>query len=432
MKYFEAGKNKGVGKYYWLFLHPYVHASVKKDRAILYNTLNNKLLEYENGSPVFGLIKRLNSDSNLYVIKIKADEISTSIREFINRLRNLYFGDMIDSAFSTRKPIQLKPILNLQRVLDYLTVENEKTKILVHDDILDYLSIITLYINNDCKQTCSICQDAYKQFLCCHKREDHKRQLTVKDVITLVNQVKNSKLYKLNIIGGNLFAYPMLDRLAKHLNRIQAIKEYYFHYLNIEDHSTFFKLLQDGNNRLNVIGHFPGETAIFDNKMGILMQTQIARKINFQFVIQGEKDIETAETLVSKFQIDKFQLVPYFNRNNMDFFRDYVFLNRESILGGQPDMNDILVRPVLNTSNFKKLIVLSDKSIYANVNNPKTGTLGNDHILEIIYKELHSGKSWTKVRKNIKPCKSCAFNALCPPISNYEYVIGRYNLCDIK
>jgi pseudo-rSAM protein len=431
VKRLEYEQNKGGGITYWLFLHPYVYVSVKKDRAILYNTLNNRLLEYGNGTSVFKLIKRLNSDTNLYVIKIESGEINIEIREFIDQLRGLYFGDVIDTGISTRKPIQLKPVLNLQKTLDYLTVYNEKTRILVEDEIPDYLNIITLYINNGCNQACSICRDAYKQFLCCHKGRGAKKEIDIEDIIKLVNQVKKSSLHKFNIIGGNLFSYLKLYDLVKQLNSIRVIKEYFFHYLNIDDHSTFFKLLQDGNNRLNVIVHFPVEPDIFNYKIEVLLQSQFAGKLYLQFVIQREKDIETAESILSKFQVDKFQFVPYFNGNNIDFFQDYVFLDRESILESQPEMNDILMRTALNTFDFKKLIVLSDKSTYANLNNPKIGTLGNDHIMELIYKELHKGKSWTKVRKHIKPCKSCAFNALCPPISNYEYAIGRYNLCHI-
>ena len=45
---------------------------------------------------------------------------------------------------------------------------------------------------------------------------------------------------------------------------------------------------------------------------------------------------------------------------------------------------------------------------------------------------MDKGKSWWKLRTNIKPCNNCLYNLLCPPISNYEYVIGKYNLCNIK
>ena len=278
MKYPNPG-NKRNGKSWWLFLNPYVYVSVKKDRAILYNTLNHSLLEYERRSPVFKLIKRLDTDSNLYVIKLKSDLIDAGIGEFIDQIKNLYFGGIMDTAFSKRKPLQLKPILNLQRTLGYLTIDDEESRILVHDDIPDYLNIITLYINNDCPQSCPMCPDVYKQFLCCHKRDRHKKQLTKEDISTLISQIRNSNLHKFNITGGNIFSYPMLEELAKYLNRAGVIKAYFVHYLNIDDRPDFFKLIRAGNNQMTITVHFPVEVDIFKKKTEILEKSQMANKL---------------------------------------------------------------------------------------------------------------------------------------------------------
>lgn len=218
----------------------------------------------------------------------------------------------------------------------------------------------------------------------------------------------------------------------EYLNGTVIIKTYHFHYLHIEDRTGFFKFSKEGNNKLLVTAHFPIDIDRFARTMDILIRSRMTGHIDFQFVVQKEADIESAEDLVSKYRIDRYQLVPYFNGGNLDFFREYVFLDRDSILESQPGMNDILTRNVLNSSDFKHLHILSDQSFHANLNHPKIGKLGENHIMEIIYKELHHGKSWTKIRKHVNPCKSCAFNSLCPPISNYEYAIGRYNLCHIK
>ncbi len=32
-------------------------------------------------------------------------------------------------------------------------------------------------------------------------------------------------------------------------------------------------------------------------------------------------------------------------------------------------------------------------------------------------------------RQDVEPCKDCVFNSLCPPISNYEHVMGKHDLC---
>jgi pseudo-rSAM protein len=428
MKHVDLENSRGRADY-WLFLHPYVYVSVKKDRAILYNTWSHHLLEYDCESPIYPLVKRLNADSNLYVIKIKTGEIDGRINGFIDQLRNLYFGDVVNTAICTRKPIQLKPILSLQRYMDPHPVGDEKNRILERDDIPDYLNIITLYINSDCPQSCSICGGAYKQFLCCHRRDGKKRELTKDNIAVLIEQIKNSNLHKINIAGGNLFSYSRLEDLAGYLNGCGALKVYCLHYLNIEDRPDFFGVLKGGNNQITIMVHAPVDDDVFNNKVEILKKSRMANKFNIRFVVQNDSDIGLTESLISKFNFEEFQVLPYFNGDNIDFFQRHVFTDKESILKSRPDMHDILVRTVLNTTEFKKLNVLSDRSIHANLNNPKIGQLGKDHIYEIMYRELHQGKSWKRTRNHVQPCKSCVFNSLCPPISNYEYVFGTYDLC---
>ncbi len=429
----KPAKNKKQRNDYWLYLHPYVYLSVKNEQAILYNTLNKKLLEYESRSPVYSLLKRLDLDANLYVIRINGAEFKNEIDKFVRILKEEFFGNIVDTALSKKKPVQFKPILNLQRTLASVTIDGEKSDALFRDETPDYLNEVTLYLNNNCLQSCSLCSDrgAFKQFPCCHKKNGGNKQLAVDDVKMLLTQVSSSKLHKLNISGGNLFAHPGLLDLVKLLNPIPVLKDYYFHYLNIEDNEAFFKSLKAGNNIVTITIHFPAESTIPAEKVKHLEQARLGKPPHFQLVVQKEEDFETGEAFVSKFGIENFRFVPYYNGKNLDFFKKHIFIDRESILQGKPEMNEILARTVLNTAAFKKMTVLSDRSVYADLNHPKIGKLGESHIMDMIYNELNKGKSWTRVRKHVSPCKSCAFHALCPPISNYEYAIGKYNLCNI-
>jgi len=415
-------------KSYWLYLHPYVQVFQKKNRSVLYNTLNGKLLNYDN-TKIFSIIKRLNSDSNLYVIKIKEKEIDTHVNQFINNIRHFFMGDFINISNRSHKPIQLKPILNLQKTFDYMTISQGESKILVKDEIKDYLNEITLYINDKCDQKCPMCTKSYKQFSCCFKNKSGETEVNTEDINKLLNEVKNSKIYKLNILGGNIFRHSKLIEILEILNHTYLLKEYYVHYLNIEYRKDFFKLLLAGDNRLNVIIHFPCEINLFDSAAELLSRDKINKK--FYFVVEKDNDIIEAEGVISKFQIKDFELIPYYNDTNLDFFKRNVFLNIESIIEVKPTMNEIFTRMTVNTAFFKKLVILSNKEVYSCLCHPKIGKWGMDYIFDLIYKELHRGKSWTKIRKNVIPCKSCVFNALCPPISNYEYAIGRYNLCNI-
>lgn len=411
---------------YWLYLHPYVYVSIKKDTAILYNTLNGKLLEYcqEKKGMIYRLIRQLNSGTNLYVIGIKKEEIDNHIKSFINNLRKYYLGDLINKEHRPNRPIQLKPVLNLQRTLgDFFPTDNGQNKILTRDELPDYLNVITIYINDGCGEACSFCDKAYKQFLCCTKLTNG--EITVDLLRELIDQTKNINLYKLNITGGNIFRHSSFKKIVETLDSVSPIKEYYIHYKNVEE-MTF---LNGENNRLDIIINFPLDAQGLQRCLEL--SNRLGLKKKFRFIVQEIGDIEKAGEAVSSFSIKDAELIPYFNGNNLDFFKQKVFLDKASIIQGRPHMKDIFSRMTINTWDFKKLTVLSNGDVFANLNHPKIGNLNRVHIFDIVERELNQGKSWTKVRKYVKPCKSCVFNALCPPISNYEYTIRKYNLCNI-
>ncbi|MCX6580504.1 MAG: TIGR04150 pseudo-rSAM protein [Candidatus Aminicenantes bacterium] len=418
---------------YWLFLHPYVYVSIKKGKTILYNTLNGTLLEFdETEKEILKLLEKLNSDTHLYVVKIRKEEINDNLARFIEKLRETYSGDIIDTSSRPHKPFQPKPILNLHRTLDYLTEGGEKNKIPVNDQVKDYLNVITIYLNGACEQTCPMCQTAFKQFPCCRKT-CHQGTIDIEDIRRLLAETKGNSLKRLNIIGGNIFRYSHLIPLVMELNPLAITRVYHLHYLNLRDNPEFYKEFRAGaeKNRLNVTVHFPLNRDAF-NAAFKQLQNENLLKVKFAFVIQSIEDMTGAEEIIAAHNIRDFEFYPYYNGGNLAFFKDNVFINREALVETKPGMNDILARQLINSQEFKKLTILNTKEIFANPNNPRIGRLGQDNIYNLIFRELHKGKSWTKTRKNVTPCKSCVYNALCPPISSYEYVMGRYNLCTIN
>ena len=94
-------------------------------------------------------------------------------------------------------------------------------------------------------------------------------------------------------------------------------------------------------------------------------------------------------------------------------------------------MNSILVNNKLNSFFFGRLLVLSNGDAYADVNLKKLGNIYKNSLYEIIFQEMKSGKSWRRLRKNFEPCNQCVYELLCPPITSYETLIKRNNLCKI-
>jgi pseudo-rSAM protein len=422
-------KKEDKNKFCWLYLHPYVHISIKKNHAILYNTLNGKFLEYKDNIEIIKLARRLNSEKNLFVIKLTEKDINNNIAKFINNIRECYIGDLMDSSYSLKKPVQLKPMLHLEKTISELTASGKNNKILKKDEIKEYINIISLFINGQCDLNCLQCSGAYKQFPYCHKTNSSKNELDITDIIKLINKLKNSNLFKINILGGNILKYSKLIELLNLLNRAPVIKEYYIHYLNMEEKKEFFDLMKNENCLLNILINFPFKKEVMIQIMLFVDKYNIKKK--FSILIEKDEDMVVAEDLISNFKAEEFNFYPYFNGKNLKFFEENVYLDKKSIMNSQPSMKDIFTRTSINNLSFKKLTILNNKDIYANLNDPKIGNLGRDYIFDLVDKELNRGKSWIKIRRNVNPCKSCIFSALCPPISNYEYAIGKYNLCDI-
>jgi len=422
-------KKEHKNKFCWLYLHPYVHISIKKNHAILYNTSNGKFLEYKDNIEIIELTKKLNSEKNLFVIKLTEKDINNNTAKFINNIREFYIGDLMDSSYSLKKPVQLKPMLRLEKTISELTASGKNNKILKKDEIKEYINVISLFINDQCDLNCLQCSGAYKQFLYCHKTNSLKNELDITAIIKLINEVKNSNLFKINILGGNILKYSKLIELLNLLNSAPVIKEYYIHYLNMGDKKEYFDLMKNENCLLNILISLPLKKEVISQIMLFVDKYNIKKR--FSILIENDEDMVTAEGLISNFKTEEFNFYPYFNGKNLKFFEENVYLDKESIMDSQPSMKDIFTRTSINNLGFKKLTILNNKDIYANLNDPKIGNLGKDYIFDLVDKELNRGKSWTKIRRNVNPCKSCIFSALCPPISNYEYAIGKYNLCNI-
>ncbi len=426
----EKGKQKQEGKSFWLYLHPYTYLSIKKDRALLYNTLNGEFFEYRGETDVARILRKLNQDKNLYTIRLKQQDITPPLNKFISDIRESYSGDIVDTSLYPKKPAQLKPMVHLERTLEELTFK-PKINVLECDEIGEYLNELTLYINSDCDRYCSHCSDAYKQFLTCNGGRSQKRELSTAELLQLLEQVKETALYKLNILGGNILKHSEFKKIIQVLNKTGYKKDYYLSYLNINTQEGWLELLKkECRNTLHIFIHLPVKEELF---LEVVKKVQITGlEKSFHFIVESEENMILTETLISKTSLENVELHPYFNGGNYDFFRKNVFCTKDAIIESKPTMKDIFARTVVNTLSFKILTVMSNKSVYANVNHPRIGKLGKKHIVTLIKKEMCGGKSWNRIRKNVSTCKSCAFNALCPPISNYEYCLGKYNLCSIK
>ena len=155
--------------------------------------------------------------------------------------------------------------------------------------------------------------------------------------------------------------------------------------------------------------------------------------IEFKFIIENDIDIDHFKLIQSFFEEEEISLYPHYNRHNYTFFEKNIFLEEHDIMNIEPlDQKHLFKRKKINENYFSKLIFTWDGNIFSNIHSTNIGniqTLKNNSLHEIIFNELTNNGVWFRTREQVYPCKNCIYNIFCPPITNYEFVMNRNNLC---
>lgn len=409
----------------------YVHISLKGDSLLLYNPLNGKILEYAGSDylPIFKLARRLQSPKNLLVVRLTAEDLSNKIiAGFVNDVRNRFMGNIIDTASVKEKPVQLMPMLKVHKDAEEIKKSAHHS---VGTEMMKYPVEISLYINGACSRDCSICPSAFKQFLCCTQGINTRRELEFDYIYDIFEQLRSAPLDRVNLLGGDIFKYSQWQQLTAFFNDKSRDFEIrlYVHYLNLLGQEGKLDQFTDGLVSLKV----PVTLPLDKSKWMEIMQSPSAvyKDAEFLFLLENESQLPEAEEIITGFQLPNYSFQPFYNGGNEEFFSGNVFPDKEDLQESRPGTSEILARQIINPFNFGRLVILNNGSIHANINAPSLGNIKKNSLYTAIYKEMLKGRSWRRTRKKVKPCGQCIYNALCPPLSNYEYAFKKNNLCHI-
>jgi len=416
-------------KQYWLYVESYVYISIKKISALFYNSYSGKILEYLDSPEIVELAKKLNSTRNLRMIKVNQQVLNIPrIREFINRLRSDFMGDLLDCDYSEGKPVQFPPVGKIEKDVKYLKRDKDRS---IGEDIMEYFSGLTVYLNNSCTNHCPFCSTAFKQFPCC-TASPKQTELNLEQFESFLEPVETNRRIALTVAGGDIFAYSRFDALLKFLSRLSYSKTFLIHSLNAFKHLSELKMLSLPNAALDIL-ITPVETETVESTLKQVVEkiSAISIPARYSFIIHDESDFEKMETLASLLSIDDPAIHVFYNGTNRDFFEKYIFIDRETIEAEKPSLKDIYSRQVINSAFFGSLTIRETGQIYSNLNRRLHGNIRNESLYEVLVKELRNGQSWRHTRSKIKPCKDCLYESLCPPVTNYNYVLEQYNLCNM-
>lgn len=282
---------------------------------------------------------------------------------------------------------------------------------------------ITFYINGYCEKNCQHCHEYFRQVEFCYKFDEELDFVKIK---TSIIQSLKHNIARINIVGGNIYDYTYFNSLVEFLKSIPTKIMFYNNYLNCTSEIDN-KLISQENFFITYLIPPPFDRVLISN---IIRFCGSQSKVWLSFIITNEEEYNEASIISKQLALTNYSILPFFNKNNYTFFNEFVFIEEENIFEYKISKEEIFINQVINSNNFGKLIILQNEIAHSNINSPQLGTI-NDGLNQLVLKELIDKTSWFLVRKNILPCKFCIYNNYCSPLSNYEAVLNKYNLCKI-
>jgi pseudo-rSAM protein len=397
-------------KEYWFTLSPETFLWIKCGKGLIYNSKNQQQYSFKLSNQLDKLCSNLLVTENLYTANLTETDLENhEIKEWTNSVMNIEAGFLTAMEDNIKMPVSLKPILKVQDGIDlYIWKHNNG----IGGDIINYLHEITFYVNGSVYGNC----EYYKQ---CMFPVVSPMCLNVESIASFIQNSINPFLGNINFVG-NLFNYSGLQRLFDVLEKFHLSSTIYIMLQDFLPNITYLKnIIQCTNIKFNII-----VAHSVDNSL--LALKELAFPVAVTLIIASSEEYEILTNAMEN--IDAF-VIPVYNGTNIDFFENNIFSEQNDLDNIALNKREIFIRQKMNISDFGKLTVMPDGVVYANVNMPPLGMI-DDTLYALIYKEFTKGQSWFRIRKQF-PCTECVYQWLCPSPSNYEIVIGKYNLCNI-
>jgi len=404
----------------YITIFPFIYINIKDNNTLFYNTLSGNSIVFRDNECVAQLAKAL--EENNFACLIEEEQVNIlNQSDFFNILLEKNIGYHIDSEKLPVLPFTTQCIdINDKRLV---------TDFKNHEHLLENVREVTFYLNNFTSvNSPSMLYKAHHQFLF-PIYEKETKELNLTNIISVLEEIKGSPI-NINIIGGNILEYSNYYDLINELNDSKHNIFYYFHYFDLINTERIDMLSVINDKAIKVIlVDFPFVRNEFSKWSKIIKQDNS----RVEFIVENEEQINETEQIISEFDIKNYMFHPYYNGMNIDFFKENVFVNEDDILEVKESLFELVIKKISNPSFFGKLIFNADGKIFTSFNVPAIGNINDFKFKNLIFGLLEDENSLWRVNKTmVEPCKNCIYNILCPPISNYDYFMNKYNLCTVK
>ena len=387
---------------YYLYLEPFVYLECKESYVLIYNTLSGNYIEFDNKTISLLFNKIISSE---YYGAYIDDSIFENIdfKRIAKWIKDTFSGDIL-FLNNEYHPVVLKPNFKFE-ITD-----------IIYNKIID----LQIYFDNNCAHNCKFCGIYNKQFLFC-KKNNSDNIIDKNKLMSFINKISSRRISSLSFIGGNIVDI-IYD--TKFISQLKFFKCEIYLYIHVRDVSDLdflilerigFKviILVDESYSIKLLKDFDGKISIFN--------------IDYVYHIVVEDECNIPSDLYSK-----VKLLPFYNGINDSFFRKNVFTDQDDMIQMKLSMRELYNKYYMNTYFFGRLIVDSDNSIYMTFNQNRVGNI-DDFNIDILDKLFIENSNVWHLHRRVKPvCCSCIFQNICPPISDYELFMNRFNLCTIK
>jgi pseudo-rSAM protein len=399
---------------YWLTLNQNVFLWQTKRSVLLYNSANGKSYYSQNHPKLRKYIADLSDLNNLYTIDILESELDNPVvNNWINGITSTNSGQLVSQSEDTLRPVSFFPFFKLQNDIDHIRWRARKG---VNGIIINNLQEITVYLNGSENGNELYSKQTIYPF-------PVSSSIPLKSLVAFIQSCKGGMLTHINL-AGNMMNYPQSEELFSWLDENQLECSVYLLATDILSNIEHFKKLQKIH-QLNIICD---NSLLIDKLIYLLKQNRI-ENVLFVFPVTSEEEYNRV-IIETERQTIEYTIIPLFNGSNNVFFEEHIYTTIDDLKEMSISKREIFAHYALNVNFFGKLYILPNGHIYANLNHPALGTIDDNSIYELLYKEMDEGNSWRMIR-NQMPCTDCIYQWLCPSPSNYELVLNKFNLCHI-
>jgi pseudo-rSAM protein len=403
----------------WIYIEPFVFIWQDNTHYLFYNSLNGKKAFFQQNDTINPIVQSLSIEKNTYCIQLEEDiENKKDIVDFIRRLASNQLGNLVICSDNER-PVNIPPKLNLEKSVDNPKYNNE-----YYDElILGNINELTIQVSGECNFNWNTCDEYHLQLIHCCKSGHF---LTKSNLENLVMQIKHLNLQKVNITGGNILALWDFEFIVDIFSTANVLKIYNVHYKQINSGRIQFILDKDKTSLIRISVHCDDI-----DKTDLLKQIEIMGKyrsrILWSFVVSSEKELEFCYSVLDQCKSIKNEIKPFYNKDNEEFIKEFVFIDNEDIQNINPNKKQIFANQVLNRNYFGKITILANGKIFDNINFKVAGNI-DDCLEDVIHKIITEGRSLRWIRSN-DICDNCLYKLICPPPSNLELVMKSKVIC---